>query len=785
MAPQTASPLTDAEASNPPSRERASAGAIHESAYRHVTGEARYVDDLPLPAGCLFGWVVTSPHPHARVTGIDTSRAKAAPGVRAVLTAADIPGHNDVGAIIPDEPLFAEGEVHTVGQAVAFVVADTATQARKAAALVEVGYEPLPALLTIDAGIAAGAFLSEPHTIQRGEPKRAIAEAPVQLAGEVRTGAQEHFYLETQASLVVPEEGGTLRIACSTQHPSEVQAKVAEVLGKPRSTVVVEVPRMGGGFGGKESQAAPYACMAALAALSTGRPVKVWLNRDQDMTQTGRRHPFFSRFEAGFSKDGQLLGLEVDMFADGGWANDLSRSVLDRGLFHLDNAYFLPHVRCTGRVVKTNLPSNTAFRGFGGPQGIFVIEEILNRAAAQLGLDPVEIRRRNFYGGEGRDTTHYGQKIQNDRLPDVMALLESRVDLAARQADIAAFNAQSGRVKRGGGLMPVKFGISFTASHLNQAGALVQIYADGSVQLNHGGTEMGQGLHSKMLWVAATELGIPVDRIRAMTTATDKVPNTSATAASSGADLNGMAVRAACVTLRERLAEVACRALGLDPSEAAGVGFEEGEVFHPKAQERLTFEALVAKAYMQQVSLSATGYYRTPDIAYDPKLGRGTPFHYFAYGVAWVELEVNGLTGEHRLLRVDIAHDVGESLADRIDIGQIEGAFLQGWGWLTCEEILHHPTDGRLLTHSAGTYKIPAYGDAPLHFEVSLLRGAPQPGTIHGSKAVGEPPFMFGIGAVTALHQAIAAFGPPGREVRLSMPATAESVLRAVVLQQV
>src|SRR5690606_34260343 len=380
MAPQTASPLTDAEASNPPSRERASAGAIHESAYRHVTGEARYVDDLPLPAGCLFGWVVTSPHPHARVTGIDTSRAKAAPGVRAVLTAADIPGHNDVGAIIPDEPLFAEGEVHTVGQAVAFVVADTATQARKAAALVEVTYEPLPALLSVDAGIAAGAFHSEPHTIQRGEPKRAIAEAPVQLAGEVRTGSQEHFYLETQASLAIPEEGGTLRIACSTQHPSEVQAKVAEVLGKPRSTVVVEVPRMGGGFGGKESQAAPYACMAALAALSTGRPVKVWLNRDQDMTQTGRRHPFFSRFEAGFSKDGQLLGLEVDMFADGGWANDLSRSVLDRGLFHLDNAYFLPHVRCTGRVVKTNLPSNTAFRGFGGPQGIFVIEEILNRA---------------------------------------------------------------------------------------------------------------------------------------------------------------------------------------------------------------------------------------------------------------------------------------------------------------------------------------------------------------------------------------------------------------------
>jgi xanthine dehydrogenase large subunit len=580
-------------------------------------------------------------------------------------------------------------------------------------------------------------------------------------------------------SLAAPGEDGTVHLWCSTQHPTEVQCAVSGVLGLGHHEVVVEVPRMGGGFGGKETQASAFASMAALGAVRTGRPVKVWLNRDQDMMTTGKRHPFVSRYEAGFDREGRLLALEVRMFADGGFASDLSGAILDRGLFHLDNAYFIPTLRFEGRVARTNLPSNTAFRGFGGPQGVVVIEEVLSRAAERLGIDPAEIRRRNVYGPAPRNRAPYDQEVKSEdnRLARLFDELMRSSGYAQRKEEVARFNAGSRHLKRGLSFQPVKFGISFTTSFLNQAGALVNVFQDGTVQLNHGGTEMGQGLHTKMITIAAHELGVPVSSVRIMNTATDKVPNTSATAASSGADLNGQAVRAACETLRERLRTVAAQLLGADSAE---VVFEDGTVYsRVRPEQRIPFAKVTAQAYLSQVSMSATGYYRTPGIHYDRAAGKGKPFHYFAYGVAVVEVELSGLTGEHRLRRVDILHDCGNSLVPSIDLGQIEGGFVQGYGWLTCEEVLFDDK-GYLRTHSPDTYKIPALGDVPHAFNVQLLQGAPQDDVIHGSKAVGEPPFMLAIGAVTALRQAIAAFGPPSHEVELRLPCTPEALLLAV-----
>ncbi len=753
--------------------------ALHESGFRHTSGEALYVDDLPMPAGGLHAWIVTSPHAHARISRCDATRARQAPGVHAVLTAEDIPGHNNVGPVVHDEELLASKEVHFFGQNVAIVLAETLTQARKAAALVEVSYEPLPAILTVDEAIKAGSFLTDPHVIARGEVQAALSSAAVRIAGEVRSGAQDHFYLETQVSLALPHEGGGLHLYSSTQNPSEVQAIVSEVLGIGRHQIVVEVPRMGGGFGGKETQSANFAAMAALGAVKTGRPVKVWLNRDQDMMTTGKRHPFVTRYEAGFDSEGRLLALEVRMYADGGFASDLSGAILDRGLFHLDNGYFIPTLRFEGRVARTNLPSNTAFRGFGGPQGVVVMEDVLSRAAERLGLDPAEIRRRNFYGAAPRNRTPYEQEVrfEDNRLERLFDELMASSEYARRREELARFNAGSRHVKRGLAFQPVKFGISFTTSFLNQAGALVNVFQDGTVQLNHGGTEMGQGLHTKMIAIAAHELGVPVSSIRVMNTATDKVPNTSATAASSGADLNGQAVRIACETLRERLRPVAAQMLGAAPEE---VVFEDGVVYsRARSEQRTPFAKVTAQAYLAQVSMSATGYYRTPGIHYDRAAGKGNPFHYFAYGAAVVEVELSGLTGEHRLRRVDILHDCGASLVPTIDLGQIEGAFVQGYGWLTCEEVLFDDK-GYLRTHSPDTYKIPAIGDVPQDFRVRLLQNAPQDGVVHGSKAVGEPPFMLAIGAVTALRQAIAAFGPPNHEVELKLPCTPEALLFAV-----
>ncbi|MDX2010353.1 MAG: xanthine dehydrogenase molybdopterin binding subunit [Myxococcaceae bacterium] len=753
---------------------------LHESGLKHTSGEAKYVDDLPAPHGLLVAQVVTSPVAHARIRRLDTVAPLTVPGVVAVFSANDVPGTNDVGPVIHDEELFAHDTVRYLGQSIALVVGESYEACRRGVAAVKLELEPLPGIVTLDEAIAKGSFLSKDHFLRRGDAAAALAKAPVRFQGEVRTGGQDHFYLETQCTLAIPEEGPSVRLVSSTQHPSEVQTIVSQVLGWGRHQIVVEVPRMGGGFGGKETQAAPYAAMAALAAVRTGRPVKVWLNRDQDMMWTGKRHPFLTRFDVGFTIDGQLLALDAELFADGGFSTDLSRAILDRALFHIDNTYFLPDVSVRGHVAKTNLPSNTAFRGFGGPQGMAVIEDIMSRAAERLQLDPVELRRKNFYGPAPRNLTPFWQEVKDARTERLWAELLASSDYAARRRQVDAFNASHRHAKRGLAITPVKFGISFTTSFLNQAGAFVVVYADGSVQLNHGGTEMGQGLHTKMLAIAAHELGLGPERIRVMTTATDKVPNTSATAASSGSDLNGFAVKQACETVRERLRPVAARLLGVPADTASGILFAGGRVFLGSRPElALPFEKVTQEAYLAQVSLSATGYYRTPDIHFDKATGRGKPFHYFAYGAAVCEVEVSGLTGEHRLRRVDILHDVGASLVPTIDRGQVEGGFLQGWGWLTVEEV-RFDDKGFLRTHSPDTYKIPAFGDAPVDFRVALLENAAQDATIHGSKAVGEPPLMLALSAVAALRDAVAGFGPRGREVRLSMPCTPEAVLFAV-----
>jgi len=778
--------------------------ARHESAYGHVSGAARYVDDLPHPPGLLVGLPVGSTVARGRLRGIDRTAAQAVPGVHAVLLASDVPGHNRIGPIVHDEPLLADEEVFAVGQLVALIVGESLAVCRAAARLLVVDIEELPAILSIADAIAADSYLCAPHVMRRGDVEAALAGSALRIEAEVATGGQDHFYLETQAALAIPGEDASVEIQSSTQHPTEVQVATAEILGCDRSRITVEVPRMGGGFGGKESQATHFACLAALAATRLQRPVKVWLNRDLDMVMTGKRHPFWSMYRAGFDAEGRITALDVKMFADGGWSVDLSPAILDRGLFHLDNGYYIPSLRFEGRAARTNVASNTAFRGFGGPQGMAVVEDAMSRASELLGIDPAELRRRNYYGLEatdqveatlpmgqvpetttsglpvvpllrGRQVTPYFQEVIACRLPRIHKALLADADYAARRAAIEAFNDSSPLIKRGLGFMPVKFGISFTNSVLNQAGALVLVYTDGSVQLNHGGTEMGQGLHTKMLAICAHELGVPVRQIRLMPTATDKVPNTSATAASSGSDLNGMAVQQACAQIRERLRPLAAELLG---GAAEIIKFVNGQVHVPGGR-TMSFADLTKAAWARRIPLSATGYYATPGIAYDRDAGRGKPFHYFAYGAALTEVEVAGLTGEHRVRRVDILHDVGKSLVPTIDRGQIEGAYIQGLGWLTCEELVWNPK-GHLLTHGPSTYKIPAVGDAPEDFRVALLSHAEQEDVIHGSKAVGEPPFMLALSVVSALRHAIAAFGEPRQVVELAMPCTPEAILRSV-----
>jgi xanthine dehydrogenase molybdopterin binding subunit/xanthine dehydrogenase small subunit len=762
----------------------------HESAVGHVTGGATYVDDTAKRRDMLEIWPVSSPHARARVVSIDTSAALRAPGVVAVLTARDVPGTNDVGAIRHDEPLFvAEGaEVSFHGHVVAIVVGTSYDACRRAAGEVKVEYEPLPAVVGVRDAIAKESYHTEPHVIRRGDCDAALAKSTHRFQGELEMGGQEHFYLESHACWAEAGEDGEIFVSSSTQHPTEVQAVVSHVLDVPRSKVTVQSPRMGGGFGGKETQGNAWASFVALAARKTGRPVRVQLDRDVDMTLTGKRHPFHARFDVAHDEEGRLTAARVALVADGGWALDLSESIADRGLFHLDNAYYVPSCDFSSRVARTNVVSHTAFRGFGGPQGMLVIEEILDRVARRVGLAPEVVRARNLYHGEGEsNTTHYGQPLDDERIPAIWSRLLETTRFEERRRAVDAFNAErvasGSKIRRGLAITPVKFGISFTATWLNQAGALVLVYRDGTAQVNHGGTEMGQGLYTKVRGVAMRELGLPAGAVRVMRTQTDKVPNTSATAASSGADLNGAAVRAACETLRERLAPIAAELLSAESGVAvpgSAVIFERGIARAPQVPGvELPFASVVERAYLKQVPLSAAGFYSTPGIGYDRAKGRGRPFHYFAYGAAVSEVEVDGYTGMKRVRAVDILHDVGSSLNHGVDRGQIEGGFVQGMGWLTGEE-LRWSKDGKLLTHSASTYQIPSIGDAPERFSVELLENAEQPGVIHGSKAVGEPPLMLAISVREAIRDAVASFGAPGGEVALASPATHEAIRAAI-----
>lgn len=790
-------PATDTDDATDVSR-----ALLHDAGVGHVTGRARYVDDLPVTGHALEVWPVQSRVAHGVLRRLDIKAARAMPGVRAILTAADIPGDNDIGAIRRDEPLLvAEGaEVSHHGQLLALVVADTLDQARAAAAAVAVDVEKLPAVLGIRAAVAAGSFHPRldgepgPHVMRKGDVDAGLAGAVHRLRFEVEIGGQEHFYLETQAAFAEPGDDGDVKVWSSTQHPSEVQAVVSHVLHLPRHRVVVTSPRMGGGFGGKETQGNGPAALVALAATRIGRPVRLMWDRDVDMELTGKRHPFFGVVDVGFDDDGVVKALRAEVYSDAGFALDLSESIHDRALFHLDNCYDIAHVELSGRVCKTHTQSHTAFRGFGGPQGMLLVEEAMTRVSQRLGLPGDVVRERNFYAPPSapiHGVTPYGQVVDDFRVADLWPLLKVGSELDARRAAIAAWNASSPHVKRGLAITPVKFGISFTASFLNQAGALVVVYRDGSVQVNHGGTEMGQGLHTKILGIVMRELGVDRAHVRVMHTTTDKVPNTSATAASSGADLNGAAVQQALLTLIQRLRPIAARLLEEKlqrPVHPGDVVFIDGQVRAGTrfgAADGIALATLCEVAYVRQVSLSATGYYRTPDIGYDKKRGRGKPFHYFAYGACVAEVELDGTTGMRRVRRVDVLHDVGDSLNPAIDRGQVEGGLVQGIGWLTGEE-LKWSADGRLLSHSASTYNIPTFSDAPAVMKVALyddvVGGAPQRDVVHGSKAVGEPPLMLAFAVREALKEAVAAFAPAGSRyvVDVPSPLTHEALFAAV-----
>ncbi len=748
----------------------------HESASLHVTGTARYTGDLDMK-GVLVAFPVQAIHARARILKLKIAAALEVAGVVTVLTQADIPGINNTGAVKHDEPLLSS-EVMYFGQALAWVIAETDDAARAGAAKVKVEYEILEPILGIANAIKANSYHTDPLTILRGNPDTPL-ENLLTLEGEIMVGGQDHFYLETQASLAFLDEDGCMTVHSSTQHPSETQAIVAHVLGWARHLVSVQSLRMGGGFGGKESQANPYAAVAALAALKTKRPVRVRLSRHVDMQLTGKRHPMLGKYCVDFDKDGKLEALKLEIYADGGWSLDLSEAIVSRAMFHCDNAYFIPNLLVKGFVCKTHTTSHTAFRGFGGPQGMVMIEDILDRIARVVKKRPEAVRELNFYNTANLEqhTTHYGQAINDVRIQNIWQELKTSSEFEKRQLEIQDFNAKHPFLRRGMAITPVKFGISFTTTFLNQAGALVLIYSDGSVQVNHGGTEMGQGLHTKIAQIAAQTLGIKLERIRVMPTRTDKVPNTSATAASSGTDLNGAAVKNACEILRMRLTEVAATMLGCSSDD---VRFENGFVFSAQNLEhQLEFEKIVMQAYLERVSLSSTGFFRTPEIHYDKVAGRGMPFRYFAWGAAVSEVEIDSLTGMWHLRRVDILHDCGDSLNPLIDRGQVEGGFVQGMGWLTMEELVWDDT-GKLRTFAPSTYKIPTLADIPLEFHVALLSRATEANAVYGAKAVGEPPLMLAISVREALKDAISSFGD--LEVMLAAPSTPEAILDAIEL---
>jgi len=757
----------------------------HESAHLHVAGEATYIDDIPELAGTLHCALGLSPVANGQLTASALDTIRAMPGVVAVLSAADIPGPNDCGSIVHDDPILCDGEIRYLGQPVFAVVAETRDAARRAAGKAKdvLTIAAQPPVITPQDAHAKGQYVLPPMHLVRstneGGAQAAIAKAPHRLKATLDVGSQEQFYLEGQISYAIPKESGGMHVHCSTQHPSEMQHLVAHALKLHANQVQVECRRMGGGFGGKESQSAIFACVAAVAAAKLKRPVKLRLDRDDDFLITGRRHCFWYEYEVGYDDAGKVLGAEITMVSRAGHSADLSGPVMTRALCHFDNAYWLPDVAMHGYSGKTNTQSNTAFRGFGGPQGAIAIENILDTIARKLGRDAMEVRRVNFYGKDTNNVTPYGQVVTDNIVHELTAELEASSDYVARRAAIAQFNASSPVLKRGIALAPLKFGISFNVKHFNQAGALVHVYNDGSILVNHGGTEMGQGLNTKVAQVVAHELGVSFESVRVTATDTQKVANTSATAASTGADLNGKAAQDAARQIRERLA--ACMA-NHHGGQAEDVRFANDKVV--VNGKTLPFSAAVAQAYLDRVQLWSDGFYATPGLSWDKEKMFGRPFYYFAYGAAVSEVVVDTLTGEWKLLRADILHDAGKSLNPAVDIGQVEGAFIQGMGWLTMEELVWHPTSGKLTTHAPSTYKIPTANDCPPVFNVKLYEGQNVEDSIHRSKAVGEPPLLLPFSVFFAIRDAVSAVGDHQVDPPLSAPATSEAILRAITAVQ-
>ena len=757
----------------------------HDSAVKHVTGQSVYIDDIDINGRLLYGKVIYSKYASAGIKSVNTGKALNLPGVKAILSYKDIPGENQMGPVVHDEPCLAVDEVSFIGQAVLLVAAESPEIAREASGLIQIEYEPHEPVLSIETAIETDNRLQPPRKIETGNALKALKSCEHTLEGTFTTGGQEHWYLETQSALAVPGEDLEMKVYSSTQHPSETQAIVAEVLGVNRNEIEVEVRRMGGAFGGKETQANHYAAWAALLARSTGHPVKIHLTRDEDQIMTGKRHEFISNYKVGFDDAGKITALDVEFNVNAGAAADLTMPILERAMFHIDNAYFIPNLRVIGNTWKTNLPPNTAFRGFGGPQGMAVIENIIDRVARFLGKDALEVRHLNLYKPDFNNRTHYGQIVPNDRLEVLLEQIITSSGYFRRRKDVDEFNRKNEFMKKGLALTPVKFGISFTTAFLNQAGALVNIYQDGTVLVNHGGTEMGQGLNTKITEIAASELGIDPENIKVNATNTSKVPNTSATAASSGTDLNGMAVKDAITKIKSRLKVVAATHFNKDKklitTAPENVTFENDMVFDKENPERsISFKELIPVAYISRISLSATGYYKTPNIHFDRETGKGKPFHYFASGMSVSEILLDTLTGRMKILRTDILHDAGKSINERIDIGQIEGAFIQGVGWVTNEE-LKYDDNGNLLTHSPDTYKIPTISDIPEDFRVELLKGYPNPNTIRQSKAIGEPPFIHALSVFMAIKDAVSATGNHKTEPELPIPATSEAILKAIM----
>lgn len=766
--------LTDALLKPEQNLGQAGQAVEHDSARLQVSGQARYIDDLPEPAGLLHAAVGQADVAHGTLKSLHLDAVHSAAGVHSVITVADVPGHRDIGAVYGSDPVLAEQTILFHGQPLFAVAAESYEQARLAVKAARWEIEASAAILSVDQARAAGAEVGKPVHFRRGDADAALAKAPHQLSGRIQIGGQEHFYLEGQASLVIPEEDGGMLVYTSSQHPSEVQKLVAEVLGISFNRVTVDVRRMGGAFGGKESQAAQWACLAALLAHHSGRAVKLRLPRSVDMSATGKRHPFDNRWQLGFDDAGVIQAANIEVNGCCGYSPDLSNAIVDRAMFHCDNAYFLGDSAIDGYRCLTHTVSHTAFRGFGGPQGMMTIEAAMDDIARHRGADPLTIRKRNLYGQGERDITPYRMKVTDNILLPLIERLENSSDYWQRRQAITEFNQHSPIIKKGLALTPVKFGISFTAKHLNQAGALIHLYTDGSIHLNHGGTEMGQGLFTKVAQLVALEFGVALETIQVSATRTDKVPNSSPTAASSGTDLNGKAAQNAARAIKQRLIEFACEHYHLRPDQ---VSFQAGKV--TLGDNTVDFADLVQTAYLNRIALSATGYYRTPKLDWDAAISQGRPFFYFAYGASCSEVSIDTLTGEYCVDRVDVLHDVGDSINPALDIGQIEGGFIQGMGWLTSEE-LKWDDQGRLLSNSPANYKIPAIGDTPPVFNVELYPQPNRADTVFKSKAVGEPPLMLAISVWCALRDAIASLGDYQFSPALDTPATPERVLFAI-----